>query len=115
MYKNLFEEIVGVLKENEKTIDDIAWVGFHEESNAGYGRNSAKMNLKEFFSLARKVEYKKGSAGYQLLDNFVVVGKNWWLETHINGNGERLVFKQVPKEPSRLRNSNSMPRFPCNI
>lgn len=115
MYKNLLEEITAISGENAKTIADIKWVGFHEESNAGHARNSASMNLKKFILFAKKVEYKKGQAQYQLLDNFVIVGKNWWLETHINGYGERLVFKQAPKKPRTLRNSDSLPRFPCNV
>jgi hypothetical protein len=115
MAKNLLEEIIEKLSENGKTLNNIIWVGFHEESSEGYGRTSAKMNLEKFIVLAKKVEYKKGCAQYQLLDNFVVVGEDWWLETHLNGYGERLVFKEVPPEPSHSRTSDKLPRFWCNI
>ena len=82
-----------MLKQNNKTVDDIRWVG------TWY----ARMPLGNFFE-AWDCEYDSGFGSQKVAHDLIVVGENWWLERHEYDGSEWWEFKELPKMPLKMQN-----------
>ena len=85
---NLLEETIEVLKNNNKTEEDVLWVGTKEE----------KATWNNFRAIA-DVNYDSGFGGQEVAEDLIIVGKDWWLERHEYDGSEWWEFKSQPKEP----------------
>lgn len=89
---NLLAETVKQLEANNKTTQDVEWVG---NRSGNYSIDWAK-----FESIAN-VDYYESYGGQEISENLVVVGKDWWLERGEYDGSEWWEFKSLP-----IRQSN---------
>lgn len=88
--KNLLQETVEVLFENNKIPNDVKWVGTRE----------IKFTWDKFAELSNE-EYDNGYGGQLVASNLIIVGDNWWLERHEYDGSEWWEFKEMPITPER--------------
>ena len=88
---NLKNETLDVLKENNKTIADVLWVG----------SETCCLPLNSFWDMADR-EYDEGYGGPEVNMNLLVVGSDWWLERHEYDGSEWWEFKTLPKMPNKV-------------
>lgn len=101
MMKNLLEETTQELSRQQKTPDDVIWVG---SRNGEYA-----MSWAEFAGIAN-IEYDGGFGGQQIAEDLVVVGAGWWLERHEYDGSERWSFETPPT----LKENNKPFSTVCN-
>ena len=87
---NLLVETIEVLKNYNKTINDINWVG-----NGKY-----YFDVNEFLNIAN-VEYDNGYGAQEVAQDLLVVGDNWWLERHEYDGSEWWEYKEIPLKPNK--------------
>lgn len=87
--KNLLEETKEILKDYNKKIEDIKWIG----SNKNY------IDIDKFLKIAN-IEYDSGYGSPEVAQNLIVVGDNWWLERHEYDGAEWWEHKEIPKKPN---------------
>lgn len=92
--RNLKTEILSVLAVNNKTPEDIKWVGSQTQ----------KIPLDVFWKLA-DVIYDDGYGSPQVAVDLVVVGEDFWLERHEYDGAEWFEFKTAPIEPLLTMNN----------
>ena len=87
--KNLLRETLAVLKSNNKTKDDVQWVGSIDGSMA--------LDFDSFAMIAKDTEYNSGFGGQEIASDLSVVGRGWWLERHEYDGSEWWEFKECPE------------------
>lgn len=85
MIKNLLEETKKILQENNKTLDDIIWVGCEDFS----------IPTEDFLKLANDI-YDAGFGGCEVCLDLIIVGNDWWLERHEYDGSEWWEYKSIP-------------------
>lgn len=85
---NLLEETVEFLKENEKSPDDVLWVGSPK----------AWMEWGEFAEIA-EINYHAGFGAQEIASDLLVVGDGWWMERGEYDGSEGWDFKVNPIKP----------------
>lgn len=86
---NLLEETKKILENNNKTLEDILWIGSFKNF----------VDVNEFIKIA-DVEYDSGYGSPQVAENLLVVGVNWWLERHEYDGSEWWEYKSIPVKPN---------------
>ena len=86
---NLLKETLECLKDNNKTPEDVLWVGSQD------GKFAISWN--EFIKLSENFEYDAGFGAQEVASNLVVVGDNWWLERSEYDGSESWEFKSIIK------------------
>ena len=92
---NLLEEIKDILKENNKKIEDIEWVGTTEKY----------VDIDIFLKLAN-TNYDDDYGAPEVAQDLIIVGNNWWLERHEYDGSEWFEYKSMfekPKEKLELK------------
>ena len=84
---NLLNETRDILLSNNKTFDDVLFVGD--------GSTHTKMTVKEFLEHAN-VEYNDGYGLEDINTNLILVGKDFWLERHEYDGSEWWEYKSMP-------------------
>ena len=92
---NLLTETLEELQDNNKTIEDIIWIGM-----AG-----KRMTLEHFIEIA-DVEYDDGYGRQKVDSSLVIVGKGWWLEREAYDGSEWWAFKKKPTKPRKVTRMN---------
>lgn len=100
---NLLKETKKVLKEFNKSIDDIIWIG--SENNY--------IDIEKFFEIA-DTEYTKDYYEHQVACNMFIVGKDWWLERHEFDGDEWWEYKSVPTKPKNKIELKALTRTQAN-
>lgn len=85
---NLLKETIQKLNENNKTENDILWVGSENYKTTW-----------EHFKTISDIEYDSGYGGNEISMDLLIVGKDFWLERHEYDGSEWWEYKQMPKEP----------------
>lgn len=85
---NLLKETIKILKDHNKTFDDIEWIGTTE----------IEISVDEFIKEADR-EYDDDYGAAEVNPNLVVVGKDFWLERDEYDGLEWWEFKTMPKRP----------------
>ncbi len=88
--RNLKEETIKKLEENERKPEDIKWIGC----------KSFKIPISEFWKLADEF-CDEGYGSTEVAEDLLIVGDNWWLERHEYDGAEWWEYKTVPNEPDR--------------
>ena len=88
---SLLQETIDTLKENEKTPEDVVWVG-----SVAFG----SFNWAEFTKLAN-IDYYDSFGSQEIAKDLLVVGKDWWLERHEYDGSEWWEYKDYPKQPDK--------------
>lgn len=86
---NLLTETIEVLKENNKTLDDVVWFG------------SEKIELIGDIRQALKFDYDNGYGGQEVFKDLILVGKDFWLERHQYDGSEWWEYKALPTRPKK--------------
>lgn len=86
---NLLEETKKVLKEHEKTFDDVLWVG----------TGDYYIDVQRFIELADK-KYNNSYGTEYVNTDLHVVGTDWWLERHEYDGSEWWEYKTIPIKPN---------------
>ena len=84
---NLLNETRDILSSNNKTFDDVLFVGD--------GSTHTKMTVKEFLEHAN-VEYNGGYGIEEINTKLILVGKDFWLERHEYDGSEWWEYKSMP-------------------
>lgn len=83
--ENLLDETIEILKKNNKTKDDVKWIG-----------TRLVYSTWDDFEKAANFEYYEGTSYPVINDSLMIVGEDWWLErTKINGY-QSWIFKTFP-------------------
>lgn len=90
---NLLDETIEVLKQNEKTIDDVLWVG-----NTDY-----KTSWDNFVKVAKDTYYGKKYKGLIVAEDLVVMGKDFWLERNIYTPNSWWEFKSINRWNPKIK------------
>ncbi len=89
--KNLLEETLRVLAQNNKIESDVLWVG----------TNTHKTNWQDFKKVSN-VHYDDDYGEQEVAKDLLVVGRNWWLERREYDGSESWAYKEPPIEPNAL-------------
>lgn len=84
---NLLEETIEVLKDNNKTIEDIIWFGSRNERNTN--------NLKNFLDVC----YDSGYGCNEIPSGLILVGDTFWLNRGEYDGSEWWNFISYPQPP----------------
>ena len=84
---NLLNETRDILLSNNKTFDDVLFIG--DEAT------HTKMTVKDFLEHAN-VEYKNGYGIEEINTDLILVGKDFWLERHEYDGSEWWEYKSMP-------------------
>lgn len=99
---NLKRETELMLKEHDKGVDDIVWIGEHDVMGVS-GRVYPGYRVSNRHGLNfLDVEYDDGYGGNEIPMNLVVVGSDWWLERNEYDGSEWWEFKTIPQAPQRI-------------
>jgi len=84
---NFKEETLDILKEHGKTFDDILFI---------QGNDFCVSNTKEEILQLMDFRYNNGFSGRKIVEDLIMVGKDFWLERHECDGSEWWEFKQLP-------------------
>lgn len=84
---NLLNETRDILVSNNKTFDDVIFIGDRA--------THTKMTVKEFLEHAN-VEYDDGYGLEEINTKLILVGKDFWLERHEYDGSEWWEYKSMP-------------------
>lgn len=84
---NLKEETKELLKKNNKTLKDIIWFGCEKVELVG--------DLEKLLDF----QYDSGFGGQEVLEDLILVGKDFWLERHEYDGSEWWEYKNMPIRP----------------
>lgn len=104
--ENLYEETLGILKENGKTENDVIWFGrlFQGYDFYNYENCDIIEYPREKFKVFLNFEYDSGFGGQEVDEYLYVVGDNWWLERHEYDGAEWWEYKTLPTRPTKVSN-----------
>lgn len=88
---NLKNETLNALKENNKTPEDVLWIG----------DETCRLPLNSFWDMADR-EYDDSYGCPEVNMDLLVVGSDWWLERHEYDGSEWWEFKTLPKMPNKV-------------
>jgi len=97
---SLLEETINILKEENKTPDDILWCG---SKTFGY------FTWNDFERIA-DTQYDSGYGGQEVATDLLIVGKNFWLERHEYDGSEWWEYKEQPTKPDNKINLLALTR-----
>lgn len=89
---NFFYEIVEALKEHDKSINDIQWIG----------SDIAIFDTESFLNWSKNFDYDNGYGGNVIPLDIVVVGTDWWLERAEYDGYEWWEYKKQPDKKDRV-------------
>lgn len=96
----LFEETIGVLKDNNKSFSDVKWIG---------GKKYI-IPIKDFYILSQE-HYNKSSGNQKVRPDLMIVGEDFWLERHEYDGYEWWEFKTMPTYPKNPKEENEILKF----
>ena len=87
--ENLLKETTETLNHYNKTLDDIEWFGNEEIELTG--------------DLEKAIDfyYDDGYGGQEVLNDLILVGKDFWLERHEYNGAEWWEYKKIPLKPQK--------------
>ena len=96
----LYDYILKILKENNKTVNEILWIG-----NENY-----QILIDDFLKLAMKALLTSHSRVCDVYPrDIVIVGENWWLQyDDSDESGNSLMFCTYPERPKNIIHINSL-------
>lgn len=84
---NLLKETLKALEKNNKTIDDVRWIGTRQELAIDPKKYDEVLNI----------DYHNHDGIGKINIFLVVVGNNWWLERMYFDGAEWWSFKEMPE------------------
>jgi hypothetical protein len=99
--KNLYEELISILTEYNKTLDDIEFISM--DTSSVYSKtNMVEIDKNNFITVAKKTNYDDDYGGIEIPSSLMIVGKDWWLERHEYDGSEWFEFKTIPTKPDKI-------------
>lgn len=87
--KNLLQETLKILKENNKTSNDVEWVGNKKEYAIPW---------REFVKIA-DIEYNSGYGAAEIAHDLIIVGRGFYMTRDEYDGSEWWEFHTKPKQP----------------
>ena len=87
MNLNLLKETISILKEHNKTLEDIVFITD--------GKHNSKVNSEELTEILN-VNYDNGLGGTEIEDSLKLVGSDFWLERNEYDGSEWWEYKELP-------------------
>lgn len=94
---NFIDETIDILKENNKSMNDVVWIG-----NTKY-----KISIENFIKISN-INYDNSYGSPKIAQDLLIVGNDFWLERHEYDGSEWWEFKQIPKEPQITKEVKSV-------
>lgn len=94
---NLLQETVKVLNRNDKSLEDIVWIGTLEY----------EIDKNEFLKLA-DVEYDSGYGAPEVATDLIIVGRNWTMKRWEYDGSEGWDFDKAIIKPSVKKSINCL-------
>lgn len=94
---NLLSETKDILKENNKSSEDVEFVMIGQDD---YSESQPVYFSWEQFAEAANFQYDDGFGGCEIVLELKVVGKDFWLERREYDGSEWWEFKTLPEKPS---------------
>jgi hypothetical protein len=88
---NLLEETLLELRQQNKTVSDVRWIG---ATNYGYA-------TWDDFAKVANVRYDNGFGAQEVASDLVIVGDDWWLERYEYDGSESWDYKTIPTKPEK--------------
>lgn len=88
--RNLLKETIECLTENNKTIQDVLWVG-----------SAVHKTSWSIFEVVADVDYDSGYGSAKVAQDLLIVGINWWLERGEYDGSEWWEYKELPTQPDK--------------
>jgi hypothetical protein len=89
---NLLKETQDVLKQNEKTLDDVVWIGCE-----GF-----KITKEQFIELA-DIDYDDDFGSQEVATDLIIVGEDWYMTRGEYDGSEWWDFHTRPSDPGTTR------------
>lgn len=103
---NLKRETELILKEHDKGVDDIVWIGQHETVDIKSGITTGDYRVSNRHGLNYlDVDYDNianTDENAVIPLSLFVVGNDWWLERRVMWGYEQWVYKTIPQPPKRI-------------
>lgn len=90
--RNLWEETIEFLKENDKTFEDVLFIQGED----------FKVTKENFEIVAKKTNYNAGFGAQHVATDLVLVGDGWWIERSEYDGSEWWEFKTIPTEKAKV-------------
>lgn len=87
--QNFYDEIIDILEDNNKTINDIVWIGTRKY----------KINKEKFLEDSKNLKYDNGYGISVINDDLIIAGNNWYLERWEYDGSEGFRFVSLLEEP----------------
>lgn len=100
--ENFLKETVQKLLYHGKTPKDVLWVGMQKSWTTWQN-----------FQDVADFEYDSGYGSQQIVEDLIIVGKDWWLERGEYDGSEWWEFKQYPVRPEEIRSIKTIQRADC--
>lgn len=88
---NLREETINILKSNGKSIQDIEWIG----------TRNFKVPFDSELNILN-IDYYSGYGSAEIMEDLIIVGKDFWLERREYDGSEWWAFMEFPKVPNSV-------------
>ena len=95
---NLWEETIELLKEKDKTFDDVLYIQ----------GDDFKVTKENFESVAKKTDYDSGFGAQHVATDLVLVGDDWWIERAEYDGSEWWEFKSIPVRKQYMKNITNL-------
>ena len=92
---NLLNETIEILKEHNKTLEDIVFIT--------EGNHNSKVNSEQLTEILN-VYYDSGFGSTEIKEELKLVGNNFWLERHEYDGSEWWEYKELPIYESNKEN-----------
>lgn len=106
---NLLQETIQILKENNKTLQDVLWIGSSISDGNSYRLNT-RTTVEDFVIRANQ-NYDDGYGREEVNIGLIVVGENFWLERHEYDGAEWWEYKEIPNINDFDDNEGHVPIF----
>ena len=106
---NLLQETIQILKEHNKTLQDVLWIGSSITDGSSYRLNT-RTTVEDFVIRANQ-NYDDGYGREEVNMGLIVVGENFWLERHEYDGSEWWEYKEMPNISDFDDNEGHVPIF----
>jgi hypothetical protein len=114
---NLYIETDEILKEYNKTWDDIEFISVsynpekHEFSYDDKDNKTYKLDLLMFILLAKNTNYDDGYGCVEINPSLCIVGKDWWITRDAYDGSEWWNFHTKPSLPETIISVDDLDKF----
>lgn len=96
--KNLYKELIDILTENNKTINNIEWIGTDKHI----------VSTTDFLNIAKQTNYESGFGAQKVAKDLLIVGNDFWIMREQYDGSEWFEFYSMPTKPVKKLDINCL-------